>query len=69
MAESTSIDAPYNGNTEYHSPRPRKPTRIDLLKPQLSDEVITKDGKLNETASGLSRYEQHRYKCTTPLIP
>ncbi|RAR03126.1 sterol o-acyltransferase 1 [Stemphylium lycopersici] len=48
MAESTSVD------TEYHSPRPRKPTRIDLLKPQLSDEAINKNGTLREPGSGVS---------------
>ena len=57
MAESTSFDAnAHNGNTEFHSPRPRKPTRIDLLKPQLSDEAFNKNGTLREPGSGISRY-------------
>lgn len=52
MAESTSIDPlARNGHTEHHSPRPRKPTRIDFLKPQLSDESL----KPVDTASGVSR--------------
>ncbi|KAF1843009.1 uncharacterized protein K460DRAFT_378257 [Cucurbitaria berberidis CBS 394.84] len=55
MAESTSVDAkPHNGHTEYHSPRPRKPTRIDLLKPQLSEEAFNKDGTLKDPGSGIS---------------
>ncbi|KAF1832193.1 MBOAT-domain-containing protein [Decorospora gaudefroyi] len=55
MAESTSIDArSRNGDTEYHSPRARKATRIDLLKPQLSDEAYNKDGTLKEPGSGIS---------------
>jgi sterol O-acyltransferase len=56
MAESTSFDAnAHSGNTEFHSPRPRKPTRIDLLKPQLSDEAFNKNGLLREPGSGISR--------------
>ncbi|KAF3008484.1 hypothetical protein E8E13_004972 [Curvularia kusanoi] len=52
MAESTSIDThTHNGHGDYHSPRPRKPTRIDLLKPQLSDESMRRH---LETASGVS---------------
>lgn len=54
MAESTSIDAKSRNGHEYHSPRPRKPTRIDLLKPQLSDEAFTKDGLLKQPGSGVS---------------
>lgn len=54
MAESTSIDShPHNGHGDYHSPRPRKPTRIDLLKPQLSDESMKRH---LEAASGVSRF-------------
>jgi sterol O-acyltransferase len=53
MAESTSIDtAPQAGH--MHQPTPRKPTRIDLLKPQLSDDML-KTG-YGETASAISRY-------------
>ncbi|KAF1958391.1 hypothetical protein CC80DRAFT_30120 [Byssothecium circinans] len=53
MAESTSVDPQsLNGHGDFHTPRPRKPTRIDLLKPQLSDEAI-KNG-FKENASGLS---------------
>jgi sterol O-acyltransferase len=56
MAESTSVDTkPHNGATEYHSPRPRKPTGIDYLKPQLSEELVGKNGTLKEPASGISR--------------
>ena len=56
MAESSSIDAKArNGHAELHSPRPRKPNRIDLLKPQLNDEVFNKDGTLKEPGSGVSR--------------
>ncbi|KAF1925527.1 sterol O-acyltransferase 1 [Didymella exigua CBS 183.55] len=52
MAESTSVDAhPHNGHTEHVSPRPRKPTRIDFLKPQLSDESVKQH---LEAASGIS---------------
>lgn len=57
MAESTSVDTHnYNGDADFHSPRPRKPTRIDLLRPKLSDEGLNKNGTLKEAASGLSRY-------------
>lgn len=57
MAESTSIDAKArNGHGELHSPRPRKPTRIDLLRPQLNEEAFNKDGTLKEPGSGVSRY-------------
>ena len=56
MSESTSIDArTQNGHGDYHQPRPRKPTRIDLLKPQLSDDGSRLNG-FKETGSGLSRY-------------
>jgi sterol O-acyltransferase len=56
MAESTSIDArARNGHAEVHSPRPRKPNRIDLLKPQLNEEAFNKDGTLKEPGSGVSR--------------
>lgn len=62
MAESTSIDTKHqNGDTEYHAPRPRKPTRNDLLKPQLSDEGHGKLGVWKETASGVSRYGKHAF--------
>lgn len=54
MATSSSNDATSRTGVDFHSPRPRKPTRIDLLKPQLSDEVIGKDGLLKEPASGMS---------------
>ncbi|KAI8936681.1 hypothetical protein NX059_007076 [Plenodomus lindquistii] len=55
MAESTSVDTtPSNGGSEYHAPRPRKPTRIDLLKPQLSDEGFTKNGQLLDPGSAIS---------------
>ncbi|PSN68032.1 MBOAT-domain-containing protein [Corynespora cassiicola Philippines] len=54
MSESTSIDArTQNGHGDYHQPRPRKPTRIDLLKPQLSDDGSRLNG-FKETGSGLS---------------
>jgi sterol O-acyltransferase len=57
MAESSAIDTKArNGHAELHSPRPRKPTRIDLLKPQLNDELFNKDGTLKEPGSGVSRY-------------
>jgi sterol O-acyltransferase len=57
MAESSSIDTKArNGQGELHSPRPRKPTRIDLLKPQLNDDIFNKDGTLKEPGSGVSRY-------------
>lgn len=57
MAESTSIDTTArNGHAALHSPRPRKPNRIDLLKPQLGDEAFNKDGTLKEPGSGISRY-------------
>lgn len=54
MADSTSVDAKSRNGHQYHSPRPRKPTRIDLLKPQLSDEAFTKDGLLKLPGSGVS---------------
>lgn len=58
MAESTSIDArALNGHTEYLSPRPRKLTRIDLLKPPLGEEAFNPDGTLKEPGSGVSRHE------------
>jgi hypothetical protein len=60
MAESSSIDTKaHNGHAELHSPRPRKPTRIDLLKPQLAEEVFNKDGTPKEPGSGVSRYSRH----------
>ncbi|KAF2875498.1 MBOAT, membrane-bound O-acyltransferase family-domain-containing protein [Massariosphaeria phaeospora] len=54
MADSTSIEAKHeNGHGEdVLQPRARKPTKIDFLKPQLSDEAI-RNG-LNEAASGVS---------------
>lgn len=64
MAQSTSVDAKApNGHTEYHAPRPRKPTRIDLLKPQLTDDAFNKDGTLREPGSGVSSGR------TTPIPP
>ncbi|OAK99206.1 hypothetical protein IQ06DRAFT_251168 [Phaeosphaeriaceae sp. SRC1lsM3a] len=55
MAETSSFDATArNGHAEVHSPRPRKPNRIDLLKPQLADDVFNKDGTLKEPGSGVS---------------
>lgn len=57
MAESTSIDAtPQNGHTHVHEPRARKPTRIDFLRPRLSDETIGTNGQINGHASGTSRW-------------
>ncbi|KAF9691048.1 hypothetical protein EKO04_011002 [Ascochyta lentis] len=55
MAESTAIDAHLNNGhgDHHHSPRPRKPTRIDFLKPQLSDESV-KQQQHSEAASGVS---------------
>jgi sterol O-acyltransferase len=56
MAASTSFDlAPQNGHAEYHQPRARKPTKIDLLKPQLSDETL-RSGFSKGGISGTSRY-------------
>jgi sterol O-acyltransferase len=56
MAESSSIDTKArNGHSDLHSPRPRKPNRIDLLKPQLNDDVLSGDGTLKEPISGISR--------------
>jgi sterol O-acyltransferase len=56
MAESTSVDThSHNGHGEHHSPRPRKPTRIDFLKPQLSDEFVKQH---LEAASGVSRSDR-----------
>ncbi|PVH99761.1 hypothetical protein DM02DRAFT_416531 [Periconia macrospinosa] len=56
MAESTSIETSSslngNGDAQYHQPRPRKPTRIDLLKPQLSEETII--NRFKEAPSGAS---------------
>jgi sterol O-acyltransferase len=55
MADSTSVDTnPHNGHTEFHQPRPRKPNKIDLLKPQLSDETL-KNGFMKGAMSGVSR--------------
>lgn len=60
MAESTSVDVhSHNGYGEQHSPRPRKPTRIDFLKPQLSDEQYL------EAASGVSRCDRAVFFCAT----
>jgi sterol O-acyltransferase len=62
MAESSSIDAKaHHGHTDLQAPRPRKPTRIDLLKPQLSDEAFNADGTLKEPGSGVSRYYSMLY--------
>jgi sterol O-acyltransferase len=55
MAESSSIDTKArDGHGELLSPRPRKPTRIDLLKPQLNDDIFNQDGTLKEPGSGVS---------------
>jgi sterol O-acyltransferase len=55
MAESSSIETrARDGQGELLSPRPRKPTRIDLLKPQLNDDIFNKDGTLKEPGSGVS---------------
>jgi sterol O-acyltransferase len=55
MAQSTAVDATSkDGNSEFHHPRPRKPTYIELVKPQLAqlgDELP----KQNGSASGISR--------------
>ena len=68
MAESTSIDArTHNGQTDYLSPRPRKPTRIDLLKPQLGEEAFNRDGTLKEPGSGVSRLVNVRFLSKTRL--
>lgn len=57
MSESTSIDArPQNGHSHLHEPRARKPTKIDFLRPRLSDEAIGANGQLNGTLSGTSRW-------------
>lgn len=53
MAESTSTDLhAHNGHGDHHAPRPRKPTRIDFLKPQLSDESVRQH---LDAGSGVSR--------------
>ncbi|KAF2449989.1 hypothetical protein P171DRAFT_428100 [Karstenula rhodostoma CBS 690.94] len=53
MAESSSIDAtPQNGHV--HEPRARKPTRIDFLRPRLSDEAIGAHGQIEGNGSGIS---------------
>ncbi|KAH9861297.1 hypothetical protein IAQ61_011034 [Plenodomus lingam] len=55
MAESSSVDTkPHSGDGEYHAPRPRKPTRIDLLKPRLSDEGFGKNAQPSEPGSVVS---------------
>ncbi|KAL6709401.1 Sterol O-acyltransferase 2 (Sterol-ester synthase 2) [Coniothyrium glycines] len=55
MAQSTAHDASTaNGHSLYHAPRPRKPNRIDLLKPQLGDDAFNKDGTLKEPGSDIS---------------
>lgn len=57
MANTTSSDAAsHNGYGNYHAPRPRKPNRIDLLKPQLSEDAFNKNGTLKEPGSGISRF-------------
>ena len=57
MAETTSIDTRIqNGQTDLHSPRARKPTRIDLLKPHLGDDLLKVDGTFKEIGSGVSRH-------------
>ena len=49
MADSSSVDA----LPDYHAPRPRKPTRIDLLKPHSAEDASRSHLEL---ASGLSRH-------------
>jgi sterol O-acyltransferase len=57
MAETTSVDTSgHNGQANLHSPRARKPTRIDLLKPQLGDDLLKADGAFKDIASGMSRH-------------
>ncbi|KAH8719206.1 MBOAT, membrane-bound O-acyltransferase family-domain-containing protein [Phaeosphaeriaceae sp. PMI808] len=64
MAESTSITtSAHNGQADLHAPRPRKSIRIDLLKPQLNEELFNKDGTLKEPGSGVSSGR------TTPIPP
>ncbi|KAF2001705.1 MBOAT-domain-containing protein [Amniculicola lignicola CBS 123094] len=54
MAESTAIHVEHHSaDAEYHYPRARKPTRIELLKPHVSDEFL-KNGVLLEPGSGIS---------------
>jgi sterol O-acyltransferase len=61
MAETTSIDARVqNGHTDLHSPRARKPTRIDLLKPHLGDDLLKVDGAFKDIGSGMSRHVEPR---------
>ncbi|KAL5416787.1 hypothetical protein PMIN06_005127 [Paraphaeosphaeria minitans] len=55
MAESTSIDVtPQHAHAHVHEPRARKPTRIDFLRPRLSDEAIGGNGQIEGNASGIS---------------
>ena len=56
MAGSTSIDARnQNGSGDLHSPRARKPTRIDFLRPHLGEELLQANAPTNGTVSGVSR--------------
>jgi hypothetical protein len=69
MAESTSIESrPQNGHDDYHQPRARKPNRIDLLKPHLSDERLRDGALMAEHASALSRYVYAPTLCHTHLL-
>ncbi|KAF1919103.1 MBOAT, membrane-bound O-acyltransferase family-domain-containing protein [Ampelomyces quisqualis] len=55
MAESSAIDArARGGHAPVHSPRPRNPHRVDLLKPQLNEDAFHKDGTPKDAASGVS---------------
>ena len=54
MADSTAHDR--SAPADVHAPRARKPSRIDLLRPQLSDDAV----KLHlEAGSGVSRCAYH----------
>lgn len=57
MAETSSIDArTHNGHADFHQPRPRKPARVDLLKPHLGgDDLLKANGSSKDIGSGLSR--------------
>ncbi|KAF2477005.1 MBOAT-domain-containing protein [Lindgomyces ingoldianus] len=55
MADSTSIDARnQDGHTECLQPRARKPGKIELLKPHMSDELLRPNGYLREPPSCVS---------------
>lgn len=56
MAETTAIDKKgLNGDSQYHQPRARKPNYIELLKPQLQDELQKQNGSLKDSVSVVSR--------------